>query len=62
MKELGYGKNYKYAHAYEGNFTQEQFMPEIISSKVLYEPQENEKELQIRKRLSIIWKGKYKYL
>jgi putative ATPase len=61
MKELGYGADYKYAHDYEGNFTQEEFLPEAIRKKILYAPQENSKEKEIRNRLAAIWKNKYNY-
>ncbi len=61
MKELGYGKDYKYAHSYEGNFVYEDFLPEDIKDKILYDPQQNSKENEIRNRLSNLWKGKYNY-
>ncbi len=61
MKELGYGKDYKYAHSYEGNFVYEDFLPEDIKDKILYDPQQNSKENEIRTRLSNLWKGKYNY-
>lgn len=61
MKELGYGKDYKYAHDYEGNFVEEEFLPEKIKGTTLYHPQENQKEKEIRERLIKWWKRKYKY-
>jgi putative ATPase len=61
MKDLGYGEGYKYAHSYEGNFTREEFLPEEIRNQVLYDPQENPKEAEIKKKLSMMWKDKYKY-
>jgi putative ATPase len=61
MKELGYGDGYKYAHNYDGNFTQEEFLPKEISKKILYNPQENPREIEIKKRLTNIWKNKYNY-
>ena len=61
MKELGYGNGYKYAHDYEGNFTQEEFLPKEIRNKVLFDPQNNLREKDIRKRLAAMWKEKYKY-
>ena len=61
MKDLGHGKDYKYAHAYEGNFTDEEFLPkEVIGSK-LYEPNNNIRENEIRKNLKQWWKSKYDY-
>jgi putative ATPase len=61
MKELGYGTDYKYAHDYEGNFTREEFMPAEIRNKMLYNPQENQREAELRKKLSVMWKDKYNY-
>ena len=61
MKELEYGKEYKYAHSYEGNFTLEEFLPKEIINKILYNPQDNAKEKEIRQKLGKLWKGKYKY-
>jgi putative ATPase len=61
MKELGYGKNYKYAHSFEGNFAQEEFLPAEIRDKVIYQPQENQREEEIKKKLSVLWKNKYNY-
>lgn len=61
MKDLGHGEDYKYAHAYEGNFTEEEFLPkELIGSK-LYEPNNNIRENEIRKNLKQWWKSKYDY-
>ncbi|MFA5642479.1 MAG: replication-associated recombination protein A [Bacteroidales bacterium] len=56
MKELDYGKDYKYAHSYPGNFTQQEFLPEQIAESLFYEPRENSREQEIRKRLEIQWK------
>ncbi|MFW6101164.1 MAG: replication-associated recombination protein A, partial [Bacteroidota bacterium] len=61
MKELGYGKDYKYAHHYEDNFIREEFLPEKISGHILYIPQNNKKEQEILQRLKNWWKNKYKY-
>ncbi len=61
MKELGYGSGYKYAHDYEGNFTREEFLPEEIRNKILYDPQNNQRENEIRKKLAAFWKEKYNY-
>ena len=59
MKDLGYGKEYKYAHAYEGNFVDQQFLPEKIKNKRFYTPQNNQSELKILERLRIWWKTRY---
>ena len=61
MKELGYGKDYKYAHQYQGNFAVEEFLPEKIKNSIIYDPQDNPREKEVRERLSRLWKGKYKY-
>jgi len=60
MKEMDYGKNYKYAHNYEGNFAAEEFLPTKLSGKKLYSPQENAKETDIERRLQKLWGEKYK--
>ncbi len=61
MKELGYGKNYKYAHDYEKNFVAQEFLPDKISGSKLYDPQDNPRENELRKFLKILWKEKYRY-
>lgn len=60
MKELGYAKDYKYAHSYSGNFVDQEFLPEKLSGTKFYEPGENAKEADIKKKLNILWK-KYGY-
>jgi len=61
MKNLGYGKDYKYAHNFEGNFTEDNFLPEDIIGSRFFEPGANPKEEEIRKRLSKMWKDIYGY-
>ncbi len=61
MKDLGYGKDYKYAHSYEGNFIKDNFLPEEIKGTKFYEPGKNPREEEIRKRLDNLWKGIYDY-
>jgi len=61
MKELDYGKDYKYAHSYTGNFANQEYLPEELSGTKFYEPGDNLREEEIRKRLKILWKGKYNY-
>ena len=61
MKDIGYGKDYKYAHSYDGNFIQDNFMPEEIKENLIYKPQINSKESELLKKLQNQWKGKYKY-
>jgi putative ATPase len=59
MKELGYGKRYKYAHDYDGNFVEQELLPEKISGKVFYQPQNNRAEQTIWQRLKAWWKERY---
>jgi putative ATPase len=61
MKDLGYGKDYKYAHSYEGNFIKDVFLPEEIKGTILYEPGRNSREEEIRRRLDNLWKDTYDY-
>lgn len=60
MKELGYGNDYKYAHSYEGNFADLEFLPQELSGSRLYDPGKNAKEEEIRRRFSKLWE-KYGY-
>jgi putative ATPase len=61
MKDLGYGKDYKYAHDYRGNFTPDNFLPEEIKGTIFYKPGVNPKEEEIRKKLSDLWRDYYNY-
>lgn len=61
MKDIGYGKDYKYAHSFEGHFVDQEFLPDKISKSVLYEPQDNAREKEIRNNLKNLWKDKYGY-
>jgi len=61
MKSLDYGKNYKYAHNFKDNFIEQEFLPEHIKNKTLFDPQNNSNEDKIRERLKEIWKDKYGY-
>jgi putative ATPase len=61
MKELNYGSGYQYAHDFEGNFVQQDNLPEQIAGKILYEPGKNPAEDKVRQKLREDWKGKYKY-
>ncbi len=61
MKELGYHDGYKYAHSFDGNFVQDNFLPEEIKGTKFYEPGINPKEEEIRKRLKGMWKDIYDY-
>ena len=61
MKDIGYGEEYKYAHDYPNNFIEQEFMPEDLKGTKVYEPGKNSREDDIRKRMKIFWKDKYKY-
>ncbi|MFA6924990.1 MAG: replication-associated recombination protein A [Bacteroidales bacterium] len=61
MKDIGYGKDYKYAHDFDNNFATQEFLPEKIKGKKFYEPQNNPRENEIRERLKKLWKEKYGY-
>ena len=61
MKELGYGDEYKYAHSYENNFVEQEFLPEEIKNTKLYNPGNNSREKELRQFLKNRWKNKYDY-
>ncbi|MDO9274504.1 MAG: replication-associated recombination protein A [Lutibacter sp.] len=61
MKELDYGKNYKYAHSFENNFAEQEFLPDELKNTTIYEPGNNARENTIREFLKKLWKGKYGY-
>lgn len=61
MKELGYGENYKYAHNYENNFAEQEFLPNEIKNTTFYKPGNNTRENAHREFLKQRWKDKYNY-
>jgi putative ATPase len=61
MKNMGYGKDYKYAHQYDQNFVDLEFLPESLSGTVIYNPGKNQKEEELRKYLKLRWGEKYGY-
>ncbi|NNM95619.1 MAG: replication-associated recombination protein A [Bacteroidia bacterium] len=61
MKELNYGKDYIYAHSYEGNFAQQEYLPDKLKGTAFYEPGANSKEDEFRKYLKKIWRDYYGY-
>ncbi len=61
MKELGYGDEYQYAHNYENNFANHEFLPEEIKNTRLYDPGNNAREQAQRNFLKALWKEKYGY-
>lgn len=61
MKDLDYGKDYKYAHSYENNFIEQEFLPDEIKGTAFYEPGMNPREQADKEALKKKWKGKYGY-
>ena len=61
MKDLDYGKDYKYAHDYANNFVAQEFLPEGLKGHTFFEPGNNPREAAMREFLKIRWKDKYGY-
>jgi putative ATPase len=61
MKELGYGDDYKYAHDFQDNFAEQEFLPDAIANTTIYEPGNNSRENSTREFLKNRWKNKYGY-
>jgi putative ATPase len=61
MKEIGYGKNYRYDHSYESHFAAQEFLPEKLKGKKFYDPGNNARENEMRQYLRNLWKEKYGY-
>ena len=61
MKDLDYGKNYQYSHLGEGNFIEQEYLPEKLAGTAFYKPGNNARENELRKFLKERWKGKYNY-
>ncbi len=59
MKELDYGKAYKYSHDFPNNFAEQEFLPEKLSKKQLWAPQNNPQEAKLKERMEFLWKKKY---
>ena len=61
MSDAGYGKDYKYAHDYEGGLVDQEFMPESLAGRQFYHPNTgNPTEEKIARRIKELWKDKYK--
>ena len=60
MEELGYGKDYKYVHDYQGHFVEQQFLPDDIRNKRIWHAQENAAEAKLQERMLHLWKDRYK--
>ena len=61
MKEIGYGEDYKYTHSFDGNFINQEYLPESIKGIKFYEPSNNPRENEIRAYLKKLWGNKYDY-
>lgn len=61
MKELGYGKDYQYAHDYEGNFAFQDYLPDELQGETFYEPSDNPRENALREYLRKHWGNRYGY-
>jgi putative ATPase len=61
MKDMNYGKDYKYAHSFENNFAELEFLPEKLSGTTFYNPQQNTREEEVKKFLKARWQKKYGY-
>lgn len=61
MKEMGYSKGYAYAHDYDSNFVEQEFLPDAIKGTKLYDPGKNAREDELRRHLKQLWKDKYNY-
>ena len=61
MKDLDYGKDYQYAHQYDKNFIDLEYLPQAIAGVKFYEPGNNTREEELRKFLRVRWKEKYGY-
>lgn len=59
MSQLGYGKDYKYAHAYKGNFVEQQFLPDDAEGERFWHPQDNAAENKLHERMRMLWGEKY---
>ena len=59
MKDMNYGKDYQYAHSHEGNFVDQEFLPEAISGLQFYQPGQNSTEQKIKDQLNKKWGSRY---
>ena len=61
MKELGYGKDYQYAHDYESNFAFQDYLPDELQGETFYDPSDNPRENALRDYLKKLWGDRYGY-
>ena len=55
MEQLGYGKDYKYAHDYEGHFVRQQFLPDEAQGQQFWHAQDNPQEVKLKERMDALW-------
>lgn len=60
MKQLGYGKDYKYAHAYKGNFVKQQFLPDDLKDTRIWHSKDNPSEAKLKDRMTQLWGDRFK--
>ena len=60
MKQLGYGKDYKYAHDYKNHFVEQQFLPNEVKDAHFWHPQENAQEAKLKERMQMLWGDRFK--
>ncbi len=60
MEELGYGKDYKYAHHYKDHFVEQQFLPDEVKNERIWHAQENAAEAKLQERMNQLWKDRFK--
>lgn len=61
MKEIGYGKDYQYSHDQAGGFSAQEYLPDTLSGKKIYDPGNNARERETREQLKKLWGEKYGY-
>ncbi len=61
MKDMGYGKDYQYAHSFKDNFVNMEFLPDALAGQKFYDPGNNPREEELRNYLKKLWKEKYGY-
>jgi putative ATPase len=59
MKQLDYGKDYKYAHDYENNFVEQEFLPKKLKGRSIWKPQNNASEAKLKEFLNKLWKNRF---
>ena len=59
MKQLNYGKDYKYAHDFKNNFVEQDFLPKKIKGRSIWKPQDNASEFKLKNFLNKLWKNRY---